>query len=436
MPITGYSNTISVTTALDADALAYINALSADGYPLEAPEQTYINTLVTDFKSAGIWSKMKAIYPYCTSQRNLIGYSEDFGNASWNKVGTTTITTNVVTAPNGTMTADRFQASASNRCCVYQTCYIPSTIGLVYNFSIYAKVTSGTQQFRIGADQSCGNPAGGKIVTVTTDWQRFDVTLTSPTTSGFLNVFFDNITNNTTLCTGTTIDSDIYIWGAQLELGSTATTYQPVATTASTIFASQFKYNLKDPRNLDAAFRQVFNGGWTYSKQGATPNGTNGYSDTKLVPSSVLQLNSVSHSVYSRSASPTGIVGGVNDASNYLILNTPTTLSITSQLNTIGGDFITGVVTNLQGLLMANRTSSSVVNAWRNSTKVATDSKNSTSQPTINYFVGARNNGGSAGNFDAKQYGFYHIGDGLTDTEASAMYTSVQSYQTSMNRQV
>ena len=70
-------------SAFDADALAYINALSADGYPLEAPEQTYINTLVTDFKSAGIWSKMKAIYPYCTSQRNLIGYSEDFGNAYW-----------------------------------------------------------------------------------------------------------------------------------------------------------------------------------------------------------------------------------------------------------------------------------------------------------------------------------------------------------------
>ena len=60
MPITGYSNTISVTTAFDADALAYINALSADGYPLEAPEQTYINTLVTDFKSAGIWSDRKS----------------------------------------------------------------------------------------------------------------------------------------------------------------------------------------------------------------------------------------------------------------------------------------------------------------------------------------------------------------------------------------
>ena len=52
--------------------------------------------------------------------------------------------------------------------------------------------------------------------------------------------------------------------------------------------ATTHKYNLKDPRDLDAAFRLVFNGGWTHSSTGATPNGTNGYADTKLVPSSVL----------------------------------------------------------------------------------------------------------------------------------------------------
>ena len=400
---------------MDADALAYINALAADGYPLEAPEQSYINKLVTDFKSAGIWSKMKAIYPYCTSQRNLIGYSEDFGNASWVKSDGANVVTNQTTAPDGTLTADllQFGSNELSRCQQYPFA------NATYTFSFWIKTVTGTTTIRFG------NWDNLEVFNVTNDWQRINVTKTA-TNNGVFTIR-NNAAGNS---------SNVYIWGAQLELGSTATTYQPVATTASTVFASQFKYNLKDPRNLDAAFRQVFNGGWTYSKQGATPNGTNGYADTKLVPSSVLQLNSVSHSVYSRSASPTGIIGGVNDVSNYLILNTPTTLSITSQLNTIGADFITGVVTNLQGLLMANRTSSSVVNAWRNSTKVATDSKNSTSQPTTNYFVGARNNGGSASGFDAKQYGFYHIGDGLSDSEASAMYTAVQTFQTSMQRQV
>jgi hypothetical protein len=200
--------------------------------------------------------------------------------------------------------------------------------------------------------------------------------------------------------------------------------------------ASTHKWNLKDPRDLDAAFRLVFNGGWTHSSNGATPNGTNGYADTKLVPSSVLQLNSASHSVYSRSLSPVGIMGGVNDVTNYMILNNPTSTTITSQINSLGADFITGTITNSQGLLMVNRISSTTINAWRNSTKIATDTKNSTFRPAINYYVGARNNGGSPSGYDAKQYGFYHIGDGLTDTEAANLYTRVQAFQTALNRQV
>ena len=46
--------------------------------------------------------------------------------------------------------------------------------------------------------------------------------------------------------------------------------------------ATTHKYNLKDPRDLDAAFRLVFNGGWTHSSTGALPNGTNGYANTNL----------------------------------------------------------------------------------------------------------------------------------------------------------
>ena len=290
MPITGYSNTISVTTAFDADALAYINALSADGYPLEAPEQTYINTLVTDFKSAGIWSKMKAIYPYCTSQRNLIGYSEDFGNAAWTKQYCT-VSTNTTTAPDGTNTADTF-SQTTNDGRIYQDIYTSSNqvVGSIYVKGDASSIgkSSGLFIWRDG-----GAELNYASIVLTNQWQRISLAVTFTTTPSVVTFRSDVVDG------GNTGDS-AYIWGAQLELGSTATTYQPVATTASTIFASQFKYNLKDPRNLDAAFRQVFNGGWTYSKQGATPNGTNGYADTKFNPSSNLVATSQSSSIYSR----------------------------------------------------------------------------------------------------------------------------------------
>jgi hypothetical protein len=39
------------------------------------------------------------------------------------------------------------------------------------------------------------------------------------------------------------------------------------------------KYNLKDPRDLDAAYRLSFQGGWSHSSLGSTPNGTTGYAE-------------------------------------------------------------------------------------------------------------------------------------------------------------
>ena len=44
--------------------------------------------------------------------------------------------------------------------------------------------------------------------------------------------------------------------------------------------ATTHKYNLKDPRDLNAAYRLSFAGGWTHSSNGVTPNGVNGYADT------------------------------------------------------------------------------------------------------------------------------------------------------------
>ena len=41
--------------------------------------------------------------------------------------------------------------------------------------------------------------------------------------------------------------------------------------------ASSHKYNLKDPRDLDAAFRLTFATGWTHSANGMLPNGTTAF---------------------------------------------------------------------------------------------------------------------------------------------------------------
>ena len=49
--------------------------------------------------------------------------------------------------------------------------------------------------------------------------------------------------------------------------------------------ASSHKYNFVDPRDVDAAFRLQFFGGWTHSANGMQPNRINGWANTFLTPS-------------------------------------------------------------------------------------------------------------------------------------------------------
>ena len=67
--------------------------------------------------------------------------------------------------------------------------------------------------------------------------------------------------------------------------------------------ATTHKWNLKDPRDLNAAFRLTFTGGWTHSSTGAQPNGVNGYADTFLIPLTSLTVSSGHLSIYSRTNS-------------------------------------------------------------------------------------------------------------------------------------
>lgn len=203
--------------------------------------------------------------------------------------------------------------------------------------------------------------------------------------------------------------------------------------------ASQHKFNLKNPLDTDAAFRLVFNGGWTHSANGALPNGTNAYADTFLTPIANLSQNSTHISVYSRTNSISGVDIGVN---------VPNALYILSRFSAgffhanNGPESNTGMVspTTSLGLFVNNRVISNEMSIWQNGvekTDSTSGARNSTGLSNFKIFLGAYNlNGLIPAVYSNRQQAFASIGDGLTDTEASNMYTAVQAFQTTLSRNV
>jgi len=212
--------------------------------------------------------------------------------------------------------------------------------------------------------------------------------------------------------------------------------------------ATAHKWNLKDPRDLDAAFRLVFNGGWTHSSNGATPNGTNGWANTYLQPSSVLTQNSTHLSFYSRSnilntlqfeMGSFTIPSGLGSSSFGISYNTAPNGHMRNRISTSTPS--TGFIpTDSRGLFTLNRTLSTQQKAYQNGVLKETANVNSDGLSILEIAIGANRTaltgGFIVGDYSAKQCAFSTIGNGLTDTEAANLYTRVQAFQTSLSRQV
>ena len=203
--------------------------------------------------------------------------------------------------------------------------------------------------------------------------------------------------------------------------------------------ASTHKWNLKDPRDLNAAFRLTFTGGWTHSANGATPNGVNAYADTSLTSSVTLTQNSTHISYYSRTQS-NAVEVEIGSASNPNIGDPGSLLEIrTSGISYFrvnsGATYLTYADADSRAFYLASRTASNVVNGYRNSTNVVSGNTASNGLSNRVFVLGALFTGGFSF-YSTKQCAFATIGDGLINTEAVNLYTAVQAFNTTLGRQV
>jgi hypothetical protein len=178
---------------------------------------------------------------------NLLTYSADTSN--YNYIQDATVTTNTITAPDNTLTADTLTSTVTggtNTCFVQKTTAVSANTQ-TYTFSVFLKagtsptvtinmqLYNGTYQQSVAtitwSSNTITSSSGGTtyLEPYGNGWYRVGITLTNngTNTGATPRVYVKD--QGTSNVSGQTV----YIWGWQLETGGYMNTYTPVATTAT-----------------------------------------------------------------------------------------------------------------------------------------------------------------------------------------------------------
>ena len=179
------------------------------------------------------------------SATNLLPYSEDYTVSNWVKESAGTgatpiVTSNYASSPDGTQNASRVQFDKGSGTGFTHMSILKYSLtvssGMTTSKSVYLKsnTTESFDMILYGSSDASGT--NGKKITVTPDWQRFDVYGTIPSATTGISIGLREI-----FVTGLSNTADVLVWGAQLEAGSVATSYIPTSGSWATRTADVYK---------------------------------------------------------------------------------------------------------------------------------------------------------------------------------------------------
>jgi hypothetical protein len=188
------------------------------------------------------------------SRTNLILQSQTFDDAGWTKGGST-VTANATAAPDESITADKLVEDTSTGLHRLSQIVAKAASATTYTFTVFAKASERTQ-LRLALDDVGANNGGATFdlsngtistaaavtgdftnasasITAVGSWYRLALTVTSNTVTS-IRAQTQIAVSGSISYTGVA-GSGLFLWGAQLELGSTATAYIPTTTAAVTV---------------------------------------------------------------------------------------------------------------------------------------------------------------------------------------------------------
>ena len=174
---------------------------------------------------------------------NLATYSEQFDDASWNKINSS-VTANADISPDGYTNADRIYDNAtSGQHRVGKNISVVSAT--TYTFSVFAKKGSlrycylftvaggASDRYYFDLQDGVSITAGGKIEDYGSGWYRISAQVTAAATGNELFAF--NLTNSSSSPTYSGTGTGYHmIYGYQVEAGDYATSYIPTTTASVT----------------------------------------------------------------------------------------------------------------------------------------------------------------------------------------------------------
>lgn len=182
-----------------------------------------------------------------------------------------------------------------------------------------------------------------------------------------------------------------------------------------------------------------FNGGWTHSVSGMTPNSVNGYADTDYSPQNAatggVNTPQCSLGAYVNGLNYDGTVMGALDGELdiYQIRLRPSTSNIDPQPNTTLAGALSTTLTDTTGMYITSRTGATQTFVLQNSGVTTLSQAEGSFGILTPIWIGARNySGGDTYGNDSIAFAF--MGRALQVSEAQTLRNIVQTFQTALSR--